>query len=123
LRDESRIPRAAEALGPADFADPAYRSIFEALVRSGGLQGRSPDALGLTGPALEALQRLLGDPEELGDAGRIFAEIVGDIRAQALFERKDELRHRLESAGDEAVAVLRELTEVNRRLHELGSEL
>ncbi|HEY8375645.1 MAG TPA: hypothetical protein VIK91_04110, partial [Nannocystis sp.] len=99
------------------------RSIFEALVRAGGLRGQSPDALGLTGPSLEALQRLLGDPEELGDADRSFAEIVGDIRAQSLFERKDELRRRLESAGDEAVAVLRELTEVNRRLRELGSEL
>jgi DNA primase len=123
LRDESRIARAAEALSPADFADPIYRSIFEALVRAGGLRGHSPDALGLTGPSLEALQRLLGDPEELGDADRSFAEIVGDIRAQSLFERKDELRRRLESAGDEAVAVLRELTEVNRRLRELGSEL
>lgn len=119
LRDESRIPKAAEALQPTDLADPAYRAIFEALVQTGGLQGRSPDILGLTGPALDALQRLIGDPEELGDADRIFAELVGDLRAQTLFERKDALRRQLQSAVD----VLRELTDVNRALHELGSEL
>src|SRR5690606_22022356 len=123
LRDESRIPKAAEALQPTDLADPAYRAIFEALVQTGGLQGRSPDILGLTGPALDALQRLIGDPEELGDADRIFAELVGDLRAQTLFERKDALRRQLQSAGDGAVDVLRELTDVNRALHELGSEL
>ncbi len=123
LRDESRIAKAAEALRPEDLTDPTYRAIFEALVRGGGLQGRTPDVLGLTGPALETLQRLLGDGEELGDADRVFAELVGEIRAQPLFERTDELKRRLGSPGDEAVAALRELTEVNRRLRELGSEL
>ncbi|HEX7120016.1 MAG TPA: DNA primase [Longimicrobiales bacterium] len=123
LRDESRIAKAADALKPDDLADPAYRAIFEALVRAGGLQGRAPDALGLSGDALDALQALIGDPEELGDGDRIFEELVGDLRAQSLFERKDALKRRLEREGEDPLEIMRELTEVNGALRELGSEL
>lgn len=123
LRDESRLVKAAEALGPGDLADPGCRAIFEALVREGGLRGRAPEVLGLSGAALDRLQALIGDPEELGDADRIFDELVGDIRAQSLFERKDALKRRLAGEGEDPVEVMRELTAVNRSLQALGSEL
>ncbi|HEX6938008.1 MAG TPA: DNA primase [Longimicrobiales bacterium] len=123
LRDESRIPKAAEALRPGDLADASCRAIFEALVREGGLRGRSPDALGLAGAALDTLQALLGDPEELGDGDRVFEELVGDLRAQSLFERKDALKKKLGEKGADPLGILRELTEVNNALQALGSEL
>lgn len=124
LRDESRIPAVAEALSPELFTDPADRELFEELVRTGGMQGRGPLSLSLGEAARARLEELLGDRVELGDADRVFREVVGDIRAQALFERKDALRELMEERqGEEKLAAFRELAEVTRSLHALGSEL
>jgi hypothetical protein len=124
LRDESRIPTVADALSADLFVDPVDRELFEELVRKEGMQGRGPLSLELTDPARARLEELLGDRVELGDGDRVFREIVGDIRAQALFERKDALRARMaESRGEEQQAVFRELTEVTQTLRAIGSDL
>jgi DNA primase len=124
LRDESRIPAVAEALDAANFSDPADRELFEELVRKEGMQGRGPLALELGDAARARLEELLGDRVELGDGDRVFREIVGDIRAQALFERKERLRALMEERqGEEKLATFRELAEVTQSLHALGSEL
>jgi hypothetical protein len=124
LRDESRIPAVAEALDAANFSDPADRELFEELVRKEGMQGRGPLALELGDAARARLEELLGDRVELGDGDRVFREIVGEIRAQALFERKERLRALMEERqGEEKLAAFRELAEVTQSLHALGSEL
>jgi hypothetical protein len=124
LRDESRIPAVAEALATDLFTDPAHRELYEELIRKQGLQGQGPLSLSLSEPARARLEELLGDRVELGDADRVFREVVGDIRARALFERKDALRAQMEEhQGDDKLAAFRELTEVTRALHALGSEL
>jgi len=111
LRDESRIAQAAEVLAPESFADPAYREIYEVLVREGGLRGRSPAEVPLGDAARERLEALLGDPEELGDGDRIFDDAVRAIRADTLYRRLDELDLKIPEArarGDEEA--LRALT-------------
>jgi hypothetical protein len=114
----------AEALPVELFADPVDRELYEELVRKQGLQGQGPLSLSLSGPARARLEELLGDRVELGDADRVFREVVGDIRARAHFERKDALRALMEERqGDEKLAAFRELAEVTQALHALGSEL
>jgi DNA primase len=124
LRDESRIPAVAEALGPEVFSAPIDRELFEELVRTGGMQGGGPMALELSGEARARLEELLGDPVELGDGDRVFHDVVGDLRARAVFERIDALQGLIsELEGDEQREVFRELTELTKTLRELGSEL
>jgi DNA primase len=124
LRDESRIPAVAEALSADLFTDPVDRELFEELVRKEGMRGEGPLALELSESARTRLEELLGDRVELGDGDRVFHDIVGDIRAQALFERKDLLQARMaECRGEEQQAIFRELAEVTQALHSLGSEL
>lgn len=123
LRDESRIPAVAEALSADLITDPTDRELFEELVRKGGMQG-DPLSLELSDEARARLEELLADRVELGDADRVFNDVVGDIRAQALFERKEELMARLAaSEGEEQAAIFRELTEVTQSLREIGSRL
>lgn len=124
LRDESRIGPAAEALEAGVFTDDAYRELFVELVRKGGLQGRDPTALELGDEARAQLEELLGDPEELSDADRIFHDLVVELRAQPLFEKIDRLKAEIaERDGHSGVELLRELTETKRALQRLGSDL
>src|SRR5690606_25931337 len=95
LRDESRIPAVAETLAPELITSPVYRELFEELVRTGGLQGRGPLALELSAEARAKLEELLGDRTELGDADRVFRELVANLRAQKLFDRIDALQAQL----------------------------
>lgn len=124
LRDETKIPAAAEAIDPARITSDLYRELFRELVRTGGLQDRGPLALEVGPEARRLLEELLGDKTELGDADRVFRELVANIRAQALFDRIDELQKVLaESRGEEQDEAFRELAEVKTVLRELGSEL
>lgn len=132
LRDADRIGKAAEALGPDDFSDPVHRELFQALVaRAAALVGETDaqpptaETLGLGGPAAERLAGLLSDPQELSQGDRIYAELVGDIRARRLFYRLDELTARMSVARteQEEAAIYRERAEVQGALRALGSEL
>lgn len=124
LRDESRIPQAAEALSPDKFTDPVLRELFAELVRKGGLQGQGPMALELSDEGRIRLEELMGDPVEFLDGDRTFREVIGDIRAQALFDRVVMLKSRLRaSEGEEQFALFRELTDTKRELQAIGSEL
>jgi len=122
LRDPDRIPAAAEALRAEELRDPVHRALFEELVRSGGLRGRDPAALELGEAARRRLEELLGDPTELADGDRIFADAVAAIRAEGLFERLDELERRMAEAegGEEAQRLLRERAEVAQALRSMG---
>jgi len=124
LRDESRIPAVAAELAPELITSPVHRELFQELVRTGGMQGRGPLVLELSAEARAELEELLGDRTELGDADRVFRELVVDIRAQALFDRIDALQAQLtERRGEEQIEIFREIADAKRALQALGSEL
>lgn len=128
LRDESRIPQAAELLTPDDFSDPVYRELFEALVREGGLRGRGPLALEVGPAARQRLEDLLADPEELIDGDGIFRDSVADIQAGRIFRRLDELDRQIQLAqerGDESEQrrLLVEKHGLMAELQRLGSQV
>ena len=95
LRDNARIAAAVQEVEPEDFGDPGYRTLFERLAA-----GADPrDELETLGePAVERLQELLAEREELNDADKIFADCVRDIRVERLFRSKDELMALIDTA-------------------------
>lgn len=124
LRDEKWVPAVAEHIDPKIITDPVDRELYEELIRRGGMDDGGPLGLELSPEARARLEELLADQVELGDPDRVFNDTVGDLRAQALFQRKDELMARLEaSEGAEQITIFRELLEVTESLRKLGSEL
>ncbi len=108
LHSREWIERAAERVGPDDFADPVFREIFERLLDNPEL---SADDDGLAPPIRQRLESLLGDPEELEHTGRIFDESVGALKERRLQARQTELREALGRSTDpeEKQRLLKEL--------------
>jgi DNA primase len=125
LKDEERVAAAAEAVEPAAFQDPALREIFEALIRCGGLRGRSPEVLGLGPAANQRLETLLASREELMEGDRIFEDSVRDMEVETLHGRLDDVHNGILAAlgaGDEekAQALTREKVTLIQALRQAG---
>jgi DNA primase len=121
VKDRSWIDRAAELIGAADFVEPTYRVIFEALVEDPELQA-APDGLDLAATA--ALEALLGSDEELGHGGRVFEDSVARIRRKSLARRISGLRQDLLEAheGPEAEEAREELQHLEDERKALGED-
>lgn len=106
LHSREWVERAAERVGPDDFRDSASREIFERLLDDPDL---SPDQGEWSPQALRRLEILMGDPEELEDAGRIFDESVAVLEDRRLQLRQERLKAALIAA--ENIAEKREIME------------
>jgi DNA primase len=112
------IERAGEHMGPGDFMDPTYRTIFQALLDDPGLRA-PPESMDPV--AVQRLNELLSDPEELAHAGRVFEESVSRIQVAALDRRSQDLDQRIAAAaGDgEKRTLIEEKERVSRERREL----
>src|SRR5690606_3946596 len=68
LRSRDLVERVGEQVGPEDFADPAFRAIFEALLADPGLEAPPPS---MDPVAATRLEELLSGTEVLTHPTRI----------------------------------------------------
>ena len=99
VKNREYVERAAERIGAADFDDAAYRTIFEALVGEPSLRA-SPS--GMDPVAVERLESLLSDPEDVAHASRVFDDSMARVRMDALGRRRKELEERLRASPEPA---------------------
>ncbi len=99
LHSREWVERAAERVGPDDFRDSASREIFQRLLDDPEL---SPEQGDWSPQALRRLEILMGDPEELEDAGRIFDESVAVLEDRRLQIQQEKLKAMLVAAEDPA---------------------
>ena len=115
------VDLAAERLGPDEFLDPELRTIFQALVEDPELNRPPPDM----GPAAAArLEELLGDPERLPEAARVFEDSIGQMKEGQLSLRAETLRAAMSAETDPGrqEQLVRELEEVSRLRRELKTD-
>jgi DNA primase len=115
------VERAGEHLGAEDFVDPAHRTIFEALLTDPEL--RAPPA-SMDPVAAQRFQDLLGDPEEIGRAGRVFDDAVARVRVATLGRALRRLDRRIAEAGDdgEKMVLMEEKARLSRERRALAPD-
>lgn len=115
------VERAAERVGAEDFLDPTSRVVFEALVADPEL---SHPPAGLDPSAARRLEELLGDPERLTEASRVFDETVGQLKEVPITRRAEELRACLREEPDPArqEALLLEIRDLEQQRRELRAD-
>jgi DNA primase len=115
------VELAAERLGPDEINDPALRAIFQALVDDPELSGPPP---GLDLAASEKLEELLGDPERLPEASRVFEDTIGQIKESQLATRAEEIRVSMTREMDpqKQRSMVQELEEIARLRRELRTD-
>lgn len=115
------VDLAAKRLGPDEFLDPDFRAIFEALVENPELT-RPPSEMGPS--AASRLEELLGDPEMLPEASRVFEDSIGQIKEGQLGLRAEALRAKMSTETDPTRQedLVRELQEIARLRRELKTD-
>lgn len=115
------VDRAAERLGPEDFQDPASRAVFQALVADPEL---SSTPAGMDPAAARRIEELMGSPERISDAPRVFEETVGQMKEAPITRRAEELREILRREPDPARQgeVLREIQDLDKKRRELKAD-
>jgi hypothetical protein len=102
-----------ERVGPDDFVDAAYRSIFQLLVDDPEVR-HAPE--GMDAGAARRLEELLGDAGDLHHPGEVFEASVSRMLEAGMEARLDELDRKLKEAGsfDEQRALLEERARLTR---------
>jgi len=115
------VELAAERLGPEEFSNPAFRRVFQALVEDPELTRPPP---GMDPVAASRLEELLGDPEQLPRASRVFEDSIGQIKEAQLADRAEGLRAAMSKETDPSRqrAIVQELAEVARLRRELKTD-
>lgn len=115
------VDLAAERLGPDEFLDPDFREVFEALVEDPELTRPPPE---MRPTAASRLEELLGDPERLPEASRVFDDSIGQIKEGQLGARAEALRTAMSTETDPARQreLAKELEEVARLRRELKTD-
>ncbi len=113
LRARGWMDRALERVGPQEFRDPVWRSIFQALVEDPELTA-PPEAM--EEEVARRLEELLASPEELEHTERIFEDCLRSLRDRSLQERQEALMVRLQREDDpeERKALLRSMQDLRR---------
>jgi DNA primase len=116
FRDESWVERAARELGPGDFQNPIYRSIYEGLLQAEG--NRDPDGawLELFPPeAQKTVEELRGDPEgqHMAAPEAYFAASVRQILSRPYEERLRAIdRELMQAQGEREVTLYKEKNDI-----------
>jgi DNA primase len=115
------VELAAERLGPDEINDPSLRAIFRALVEDPELSSPPP---GLDLAASEKLEELLGDPERLPEASRVFEDTIGQIKESQLANRAEQIRANMAREADPLKQrfMVQELEEIARLRRELRTD-
>ena len=115
------VERAGEQLATEDFVDPAYRTIFQALLDDPGLRA-PPTAMDPV--AAQRLRELLDDPEEISHAGRVFEDAVARMRVATLGRALRELDRRIEETDDDVrkLALMEEKARLSREQRALAPD-
>ena len=98
VRDRDWIERAMERVGPDDFTDPIFRTIFLALVENPELN-QVPN--GMDPGAARRLEDLLADPAELAHPSEVFEAAVGRMLEVVVARRLEELDRQIHEARSE----------------------
>ncbi|MGI9181861.1 MAG: DNA primase [Longimicrobiaceae bacterium] len=122
LRDESWVERAARELGPEDFRNPIYRSIFEGLLQVEGSRDPEGTWLELFSPeALRVVEELRGDPEgeHLTAPEQFFTASLRGLLMRPFEERLTAISREMPNATPERQeALYREKLEITRTMRE-----
>lgn len=125
LRDEQWLERAIERVGPSDFQDPIYRSLYEELLQAHGERqaGDGSWLESLPEGVLSRVQDLVNDPEgwNLASAERFFEDNVRDIQARNYEDRLAAIAREMATVPpDRELALLDEIREIRRTMQKLG---
>jgi DNA primase len=115
VRDRDWIERAMERIGPDDFTDPVFRTIFLALVENPEL---NQVPIGMDPGVGRRLEDLLADPAELAHPSEVFEAAVGRMLEVGVALRLEELDRRIHEARSYEEQV--SLWEEKRRLTREG---
>ena len=120
-RNPEFVERTRAVLSPEDFEDPAYRTIFGALIANPGLS-TLPSAMDPV--AVRRLEELLADRQELAHASRVFEESVTRMRLDALSRESEAVERTLQSAKDpaERSRLIQERIRLKHERMEIGSD-
>ncbi|MCJ7628093.1 MAG: DNA primase [Longimicrobiales bacterium] len=112
------VELAAERMGPEEFSDPSLRAVFQALVEDPELTRPTP---GMDPTAARRLEELMGDPERLSEASRVFEDSIGQMKEGQLEARADRLRTALNRETDPSLqrTIAQELEEIARLRREM----
>ncbi len=114
------IERAAEVLGPEDFADTVHRRIFERLTNDPGLRGVPPD---LDLQTAQRMEDLLGSEEPIENIGAVFEACVARLKGVTLRRRIEAIERDLQgAAGEEAVRLLAEKARLASELRAMDED-
>lgn len=121
IRNPAYLDRAAELLAPADFDDPGYRAIFQALLEDPDLR-EPPNSMDPV--AADAFRRLLDASFESAGAHEVFAKSLGRIRAVKLDQALQELHARILAArtDEEKEPLVLEKATLSRELRSIDPE-
>lgn len=97
LRTGGWVERAAERIGPEEFRDPTYRTIFEWLLDDPELTEPPAEA---PPDVLRRLEELRGDPEALEFTERVFEQSLERLIARSLDSRRQEILEALRATTD-----------------------
>jgi DNA primase len=112
------VELAAERLGPEEFRDPSLRAVFKALVEDPELAHPPPN---MDPVVAERLEELMGHPERLPEASRVFEDTIGQMKEGQLSARADRLREAMSRETDPSrqQALAQELEEIARLRREM----
>ena len=115
------VDLAAERLGPEELSDPGLRAVFQALLEDPELAHPTAE---MDSVAAERLEELLGDPERLSEASRVFEDSVGQIKESQLAVRADRLRADMSREKDlsKQQSMVQELEEIARLRREMKTD-
>jgi DNA primase len=119
-RTRDFIERVGERVGPEDFADPAFRAIFEALIADPELQAPPP---AMDPVAAKRLEELLSGVEELAHPARVLDETLVRLRLDALMRKSAALEEELagETDAGERERLTQEKIRLSRERNAIGS--
>jgi hypothetical protein len=122
IKSRDFIERVGEHVGPEDFADPAFRAIFEALLADPELRAAPP---AMDPVAAKRLEDLLSGSEELAHPGRVLDETLVRLRLEGLMRQGEEIDRLLEGAPDvqerERLSLTREKIRLSSERNAIGS--
>jgi DNA primase len=119
VKSRDLIERVSERVGPEDFADPAFRAIFEALVTDPELRA-PPQAMDPV--AAKRLEELLAGSEELEHPGRMLDDTLERLELDAIQRESTELDRQLAQTSDaeERARLVRQKEELVERRRRTG---
>jgi len=109
LVQRSAVERVAERVGPAEFRDPYFREIYEALSEADHDASIEEIAQMLEADTVPVLQDLLTGVDAVQDVDRIVSDCISRLEERNLEERNAEIQRLMTAATD---------TEKNRLVQE-----